>query len=592
LDTLLPSFSLSVCITGHRSIPEGEHNRICAQLDELFKEIGRTAETITLHGRSAGFFKDEPILRLVSCLSEGSDRIAARLALANKFKLQAVLPFPVESPAHALDLHGEAKEESLLELRRLCSLAENTLQLSPDVPAWLQDKDLWSDNEEATAFRQNAYLKASCEMLHFGDLLIAIWNGKSQPWQGGTFDTVLRAIRGGLPVFVINSLKDSPIKILTREEDLFSDNISAKSVSNIIQERYSLGNKDLVSDFLRVREALSSLDNKQPPFLARSWNFFQTLLTRRDLKKLPTGPYREEQQEIFKKFDEAANYCAAMHRSSFLGLALLTVLSIVFAATAAVWPSGETWLGAITVLSIAEIVTLAGAIVNVIQARRRNWQKKLTTFRFVAEVVRLNIFASKIGLSCPYRFSGTSLYADDDSKWCIYLLRNCIRSMGFSSFNMADKAEIASLREEIGQYLVLSQYYYHIRNQARCQIMARAIERLASILFYISLLVVLLRIGSTFTVKLPLLDAFLTFVSAIGPALGSASQGIAQTAELKRLSIRSAHIAKILQTYVPVFEKSISGEDIQKNTEDILKLMVLDVKDWKEQYSMPSLSLS
>lgn len=589
---LLPSLSLSIGITGHRFIPQSEISRINAQLGKLLNEISRAAESITLHGRLVGLFTDQPTLRLVSCLSEGSDRIAAKLALANKYTLQAILPFPLGSPGHALDLQGKEKDESLQELRQLCGSSESILQLSPDIPVWLKGKNIWANNEEASAFRQEAFLAASCEMLQFSDLLVAIWNGEPQPWQGGTFDTILRAIRRGLPVCLISSIKDCPVRVITKEEDLFSAKPSTQSVGDIIQQLYGLKDEALVSDFQWVKETLSSLENKKPPLLARSWNFFQASLTRKSLKKLPTGPYREEHHRIFKEFDEAANYCAAMHRSSFLGLALLTVLSIIFAATAAVWPSGRTWLVAITILSIAEIVTLAGAIFSVVKARRRHWQEKLTTFRFVAEVIRLNIFASKIGLISPYRFSGMSLYAEDDSRWCTYLLRNCIRSMGFSSLNMGNGAEVTSLRKDLEQYLVLSQYFYHIRNQARCQIMAKAIERLASILFYTSVLVVLLRIGSTFTVKLPLLDAFLTFVSTIGPALGSASQGIAQTAELKRLSIRSAHIAKILQTYVTTFEHSNSGELIQKKTKDVLELMVLDVKDWKEQYSMPSISLS
>lgn len=594
----LPCFALTLAITGHRRIPADQADRVRRQLDEVLTSARAGAEAVSAQGRRWGFFPRPPLLRLASCLSEGSDRMAAFQALAAGCKLQAILPFPVRSPVHGLDLPPAEQAASRRELAALCRTAESVLELVPaSPPGWQElcaDFSPVGQDSLSESFRQRAYLEAGCVMLEHSDILIAVWNGKPQPAEGSTYDMLCRALRRGMPVCLIDSSRDCPVRIVQSPDQLLCPaGQDAPPLDEVVVRRWGLKNGNTAEQLRQTDSVLGSLTGRPVPRLARLWNSFQKFVTRSGVSRLDPGPYREETRPDFLLFDNAANHCAAMHRSSFLGLALMSILAVLSAALASVWPGGETHHLALSVLGVAEAFLLAGAIGNVLQARRRGWQKQLTLFRLAAEVLRLNSFAASLGIPCICGFSEQSLYGDEQGEaWLPYVLRNSLRERGFSSVDMSDAAQISALREDIAAYLIHSQYCYHRRNSVGCRIMAETIEKISGLVFFISLLVVGIRFFCNVFLDTAILDPALSFLGTIGPVLATSSQAVAQYAELKRLSIRSAHLAKELNCYLKQIREATSGSELRTITASVLELMNKDVYDWKEQYNMPDISLS
>lgn len=133
----LESFAFTLAITGHRTVPSGQLERIKQQLDDILTQTLSAAGAISSQGQKYSFFMSKPTLRFASCLSAGSDRLGAEMALGRGFGLRAVLPFPLGSPVNAMDLDKEERQKSLAILRELCAKAESVLQLNPAPPkAW------------------------------------------------------------------------------------------------------------------------------------------------------------------------------------------------------------------------------------------------------------------------------------------------------------------------------------------------------------------------------------------------------------------------------------------------------------------------
>lgn len=184
------AFPLTVGITGHRTLQEKQLPRITAQVDTVLQIIQKEAE------ETASMYTFPPLLRLISNLSEGADRLAAERAIKLGWNLQAVLPFPLHSPLHARDLDEDARCISRQHLARLCGMAETLIQLDRDIPhAWqfvtppLHDPN--SDHPLASAFRQDCYLQAATIVVEQCDILLCLWSGEPQAAVGSTFDTLV-----------------------------------------------------------------------------------------------------------------------------------------------------------------------------------------------------------------------------------------------------------------------------------------------------------------------------------------------------------------------------------------------------------------
>jgi hypothetical protein len=176
-------------------------------LEDVKAEISNYAASST----SKALYSEAPaILRAVSPLAEGTDRIFAEQAIDLGYELLCPMPFRQEEfekdflPPEALEPDSIDRFHSLLKRAR--------------AGAGLTTFELDGDRSEAP----NAYALDGRVVLNQSDLLIVVWDAHKRAGDGSTVDTALEAIRFRVPVLWIDALAPRHWQLLRDPEDMRS----------------------------------------------------------------------------------------------------------------------------------------------------------------------------------------------------------------------------------------------------------------------------------------------------------------------------------------------------------------------------------
>lgn len=176
---------LNVAISGHTRIRERlsalqDETVLRAELLNIFQDFGDILRE--LKENFADLYDNKrPKLRLLSCLAQGTDEIAAEEAL----KLQQ------QWGDIDVDVHG------------ICPGGNGTYTVDvatrlPDTHKLTLNADIKDDTN-----RDYCYRDANNVMLEQADFLIAVWDGKQDNHIGGTFSLIRQAILAGIPVILL-----------------------------------------------------------------------------------------------------------------------------------------------------------------------------------------------------------------------------------------------------------------------------------------------------------------------------------------------------------------------------------------------------
>jgi hypothetical protein len=155
---------------------------------------------------------EAPLLRIVSPLALGSDRLVAEEALALGYKLYVPMPFSraeYERDFHGTD-HAEAPdavpvtaEEDLRQFQELLARADQDwMSLDGDY----HGKTHGGRDED---WRDRAYEAVGRFVVRNSDIVIAIWNGERAAGRGGTQEIIDYATKVGVPVWWIHATKNT-----------------------------------------------------------------------------------------------------------------------------------------------------------------------------------------------------------------------------------------------------------------------------------------------------------------------------------------------------------------------------------------------
>lgn len=199
-----PLCVVSVGVTGHRwnKLAHDQRARIQAQLDLAFAAIaGAGADVRT---QSKIFYDDEPtVLRCLSALAEGADRMAAKAALGAGFALHAPLPFLPDR--YEADFADAASQEAFRDWLGQCERVTA-----------LDGAALTAGDPGSAA----PYAAVGDILARASDILIAVWDGGSAAGPGGTAE-VVEHVRGlAKPVLWINASDERPIRLLSEAGDM------------------------------------------------------------------------------------------------------------------------------------------------------------------------------------------------------------------------------------------------------------------------------------------------------------------------------------------------------------------------------------
>ena len=227
---------LALGITGHRASNPSFRAHATAIGDALAGLFGQIdAMLAALPGTPRS-------LRLYSLLVDGTDQVAADLALTRGWELSVPLPFGADlnlainahpaSPADAAALcRGQPAGDPAVEARaaairaitsraRMFELADRDAEVEA---LWLASLAAPGDPAAARAFEALAsdnVALAGRVMIERTDLLVAVWDGKVANLPGGTGHTVTTALAMGTPVLLIDPAAPEGWTILTRPEEL------------------------------------------------------------------------------------------------------------------------------------------------------------------------------------------------------------------------------------------------------------------------------------------------------------------------------------------------------------------------------------
>ena len=199
-----PRLALRVGVTGTRAMPDEPtaQNHVASAIRAALEALRKhTFEAAAKPNIAAPHEPDvQPLLRLVSPLAEGADRLVARIAIELGYQLEVPMPFPqgeYERDFQPKDRDARINAASLAEFHDLLSHA---VPDSDAGPKRILELDGGRGDDEAASYGAVGRL-----VVRNCDLLIAVWNGRPGKGSGGTADTVRFAARGGPPVWWVDA---------------------------------------------------------------------------------------------------------------------------------------------------------------------------------------------------------------------------------------------------------------------------------------------------------------------------------------------------------------------------------------------------
>ena len=187
----LPRLTLRVGVTGHRlnKLPVEAHDAIRATLRTTLHLIEAALTGFQTSPEARCYAAGPPVVRIVSALAEGSDRLAVEEA-PESWRLTAILPMPAGEYERDFLAEGGTESASLTHFRRLLASAETVTELAASGQHAARSGD----------GRNRLYAALGSYLVRQVDLLIAIWDGHPAEGPGGTAGVVAEAVALGVAV--------------------------------------------------------------------------------------------------------------------------------------------------------------------------------------------------------------------------------------------------------------------------------------------------------------------------------------------------------------------------------------------------------
>jgi hypothetical protein len=538
-----PLLGFRVGVTGHRDLSAADAPALAAAVGNVLDEVARVLTGFAQCPEAHKLYRNEtPVLRLISPLAEGADRLVAGAALARGWRLAAPLPFPTaeyenDFPASVADFR---------DLLGHAAAGGEVVEL---------------DGTRAAA--PAAYAEAGRFVLRHSDLLLAIWNGNPEAGVGGTGQIFEEARGLGIPIVHIAAAPPHAIRLVFDEVTAlaFTPGELEKLLRAIVLPEWPQGKRtharaaevnflhepvrqnDTAPDFLYHGPfaAPPTLLGRLFPWLAARLGGPAPTPAPPDPTVppgLPDHPGRRACFLHFQRADVLATHYANLHRSAFVliyGLGAASLLAAFTAqllsaharaAHAAVWLEAAA-LGLILLLFYAE--------------RHKRWRERWLDYRSLAEMLRQSDLLALIGgaplTGCLDRLSEMH----PERGWVPWLVGAITRSVGIVGAHY-DAAYLVDLRDYTANTRLADQIAYHARTTARNARINQALRRLSNGLFGLTLVAIATELAGVHTGSL----AWPAWFAGVLPALSAASFGIRSQAEFEIVVHRSARLQERL----------------------------------------------
>ncbi|MFN4039402.1 MAG: hypothetical protein ACK4IB_08695 [Erythrobacter sp.] len=590
---------LALGITGHRAgNPSFDSNAaaITEGLASLFTQIESIAASLP---------GEHETPRLYSLLVDGTDQVAAKLALERGWELVVPLPFG-EHLNLAINAHpdtvddaaalcrGASAADPAVEARaaairaitthaRLFELADRDAEVER---LWLASLAAPHERAAARAFEvlasDNVAL-AGRVIIERTDLVIAVWDGKATNLPGGTGHTVASALAMGTPVLVLDPAAPDNWSILTRPEELGHPRASATSAGPDHSRLTAIIRTAILADgwnpALLEREVWRPRSARAFAFYRRIERVFgggpgafgslRIAYEAPDAiasgsgaglvaaaASMPGGDsvmasrFTREVLPMFAWADGIASRLADAYRSGMCVNFVLAALAVIIGL--AFLPAG---LGEIKwAFATVELLLLAGILALTVAGSRLGWHRRWFELRRVAEYLRHSPALLLLGVARPTGRWPRQGGGGTSSQWPEHFARHALRAIGLPRARLT-RAYLRAGLAEVALPHVSAQRAYHEAKAHRLETVHHRLDRAAEtcfVLAVVSVLAYLLLKGASIGGLVP--DAFVktasplfTFLGVAFPTLGANLAGIRYFGDFERFGAISRVAAEKLR---------------------------------------------
>lgn len=526
---------LALGITGHRatnSSYSAHVEAIAAALAELFARIDAIV---------TGLPETHAAVRLHSLLVDGTDQVAAELALACGWELAVPLPFGADlnlainaHPATVADAaalcRGQAASDPAVEARaaairavtsraEMFELADRDAQIERLWMASLADPE---DRIAARAFEAMAsdnVALAGRVMIERTDLVIAVWDGKVANLPGGTGHTVATALTMGTPVLLVDPVTPQAWSILTRPEELGHIGMRASDAQadtarleatihaavvakgwhpqRLAGERWHDRSSRIFGLYRLIERVFG--DGKLLPVSAQvAYEAPEAIATGSAAEMLaavaaaPGGDpqlaarLRDELLPMFARADGIAGRLSDAYRSGMCTNFVLAALAVIIGL--AFYPLGMThakWL-----FASVELLLLAGILALTFAGSRRGWHRRWFELRRVAEYLRHAPGLLLLGVSRPTGRWPRKGGGGNAAEWPEHFARHTLREVGLPRVRVT-RAYLRACLDGVVRPHVAAQRSYHEGKAVRLERVHHRLDRLAGTCFALAVVSVL-----------------------------------------------------------------------------------------------------
>ena len=624
-EALRSRVTVSIGVTGHRADNAAfaaNRARIEKALDEILALIERT---ISAEGLSAGTVAPT---RMHSMLADGTDQAAAKTALAHGWELVSPLPFghtlntainaqPTDAgDARALlaghtpaDPATQARAEAIRALSsraRIFELADQDDAVTLLYMAKLEAPNDFTKAQLFAAESSERVALASRVVIEQSDIILAVWDGVTTEFAGGTGHTIAAALDMGAPVVWIDAKNPETWRILRAPEaiaSIYSDPLSADmraEIEALVREalrntgtkkhgRHRDGEADDAAALDRERwrarsnpiwhayrrvEVLFGADMVAQRFrrLRQSYETPGAIGTGSAAGLLACARAMPGQDEAFVSNMEASvlrrfawfDGVSSRLSDSYRGGMVINFLLAPFAIGGglAYLPFGtaeEKWI-----FALAELALLAAIIGLTALGHTRRWHGRWFQTRRVAEYFRHAPILLLLGVArAPGRWP-----RGVDASWPESFARQALREIGLPRVAITQTYLRMALSGLLDEHAV-RQRDYHISKARRLAAAHRNLDRCSSLLFVLAVMSVavylLLRTGGAFRIWPPQtsehVSYIFTFLGVLLPTFGGAVAGIRYFGDFERFSAISEVTAEKLDAVHSRIRLLLSGPD-------------------------------
>jgi hypothetical protein len=651
-----PRIALQIGITGHRSNKIADEHRAAVDraLCALYAMIDESIVAIARETQDAVYSSAAPLVRIVSALADGTDRLAVAAAPGG-WQIEAILPMP--RAEYARDFFAaKVSDGSNGEFERLLARAVSVTELP--LLAGLDVRD--------EAGRAQHYHVLGTFLVRQIDLLVAVWDGEQAAGPGGTAAVIARAFEQGRPVLWLDPSNPAQPRHIIALDSAAQDahrwqSVDASLVDHLLrailmppalpvssqgEHHGEHGHEappvptprmELPSYFgmswpkpMRWPFAYNLLRRlagagrwswpiKYPSYdyLAKSWDGFFSAVT--DAKGVLAFNDRVRAILLPRSIwaDALAWYYGHVYRSAYVSIFLLAGLSVPVGLCYLFFLESPAILDIKAGFVIAELLIITTVVIVVRRGVRSKWHAVWLETRELSELLRLGRSLAYVGALRDFVAAPQSADQETFAAWCV---RAAFREIGLPS-GVLDAAYLSRVLKAALTTEIQEQRAYHTANAKNLEKIHHILHRNGDVCFTATIYMLLIYLGAWAIDHFALtahaaehgatlashgwfhemleyyLKPMVSIAAAGLPALGAALSGIRAQGDFEGFAQRSAATQRELTEIERQIGSLLSIPDqitLKSATDALIAaalIMAEDVSAWHQLYASKRLTL-